>query len=67
VVTARLPVFDEIGVPAEAQADFDRPDEVLAALRRPAPTRLTREPIDWSESARRLLEVLRAVAGRGTR
>jgi glycosyltransferase involved in cell wall biosynthesis len=63
VVTSRLPVFDEIGVPPEAQVDFASPDEVRAALARPGPTRLAEEPISWRESARRTLDVLRAAAG----
>jgi glycosyltransferase involved in cell wall biosynthesis len=62
VVTSRLPVFDEIGVPARAQADFERPEEVLAALREPGPTRLLREPLTWHEVARRTIEALRAAA-----
>ena len=62
VVTSRLPVFDEIGVPRTAQADFDKPDELLAALRVPGPTKLTREPISWEENARRTLHALRTAA-----
>ena len=62
IVTSRLPVFDEIGVPREAQADFARPDEVLAALAQPGPTRLLREPATWRQVARRTVEVLRAAA-----
>jgi glycosyltransferase involved in cell wall biosynthesis len=62
VVTSRLAVFDEIGVPRENQADFDRPDEVLAALAQPGPTRLLREPATWEQVARRTIEVLRGAA-----
>jgi len=64
VITSRLPVFDEIGVPAEAQVDFGRPAEVRAALARTGPTRLVREPIRWRECAARTLAVLRGAAAR---
>lgn len=62
VVTSRLPVFDEIGVPAEWQIDFADPDQLLAALRRPGPTRLTRPPWTWAACAGRTLEILRQEA-----
>lgn len=62
VVTSRLPVFDEIGVPREWQIDFSDPDALTTALRRPGPTVLTRAPCTWSEVARRTVEVLRGVA-----
>jgi glycosyltransferase involved in cell wall biosynthesis len=62
IVTSRLPVFDEIGVPRQAQADFDRPEEVLAALGQPGPTRLLREPATWGQVAARTVEVLRSAA-----
>jgi glycosyltransferase involved in cell wall biosynthesis len=62
VITSRLDVFDEIGVPRTAQVDFEKPDEVLAALAQPVPTRLLREPATWEEVARRTVEVLRAAA-----
>lgn len=67
VVTSRLAVFDEIGVPREAQADFERPDEVLAALHAPGPTRLTRDPISWKENAAQTVRVLREATGRASR
>ncbi len=59
IVTSRLEVFDEIGLPRENQVDFDDPDEVAAALELPAPTRLAHEPLPWQEVARRTVEVLR--------
>lgn len=62
VVTSRLPVFDELGVPREFQVDFADPDALLAALRRPGPTVLQRTPATWTDCARRTLEVLRRVA-----
>jgi len=62
VVTSRLEVFDEIGVPAEWQVDFDDPDALLAALRQPGPTVLARQPWSWAACARRTLDILREVA-----
>ena len=67
VVTSRLAVFDEIGVPRAAQADFEKPDEVLAALHAPGPTRLTRDPISWKENAAQTVRVLREATGRANR
>ena len=64
VITSRLPVFDEIGVPADRQIDFGEPDALLAALRLPKPTLLGRPPGTWTECARRTLEVSRRVADR---
>lgn len=61
IVASRLEVFDEIGLPRENQVDFDAPEEVAAALRLPAPTRLVQEPIPWREITRRTVEVLHAV------
>ena len=61
VVTSRLPVFEEIGVPADAQVDFGKPDEVETALRRPGPTRLLCPPATWRHCAERTLGVLHAV------
>jgi glycosyltransferase involved in cell wall biosynthesis len=63
VITSRLPVFDELGVPAERQIAFDDPDALLAALRLAGPPVLARTPSTWEECARRTLEVLREVAG----
>jgi glycosyltransferase involved in cell wall biosynthesis len=65
VITSRLPVFDEIGVPAERQIEFADADALLAALRSPGPTELTRAPATWRECARRTVEVLRRAAGSG--
>jgi glycosyltransferase involved in cell wall biosynthesis len=63
VVTSRLEVFDELGVPGEAQVDFEDPDAVLAALRLPGPTVLSRTPSTWREVAARTLEVARRACG----
>ncbi len=62
VITSRLPVFDEIGVPRERQIDFGDPDALAAALELPGPTILERGPSTWAECARRTLETLRAAA-----
>ena len=64
VITSRLPVFDELGVPPERQIDFADPDALLAALRLEGPTILARRPSTWEECARRTMEVLRATAQR---
>lgn len=66
VITSRLPVFDELGVPPERQIDFDDPEALLAALRLPGPTVLTRRPSTWEECAQRTLEVSRRVGSRAT-
>lgn len=62
VITSRLPVFDELGVPPERQIDFSDPDALLAALRLPGQTVLARPPSTWEECARRTIEALRSVA-----
>jgi len=64
IVTSRLPVFDEIGVPAEAQINFEDPAALAAALARSGPTVLTVRPATWKETAERTVEALRRVAGR---
>jgi glycosyltransferase involved in cell wall biosynthesis len=64
VVTSRLPVFDEVGVPRDRQIDFADPEALLAALRLAGPTVLAHPPATWAECARRTLEVLRGVAAR---
>ncbi len=64
VITSRLPVFDEIGVPRECQIDFADPDALLAALARPGETTLGRAPSTWAECAVRTLDAAREVAAR---
>ena len=66
VITSRLPVFDELGVPPERQIDFGDPEALLAALRLPGPTVLGRRPSTWKECAARTLAVLREVAPGGS-
>lgn len=63
IICSTLPIFDELGLPSEWQIDFSRPDQLLAALMRSGPTRLTRDPISWEESIRLELDVLRKVDG----
>jgi glycosyltransferase involved in cell wall biosynthesis len=67
IVASRLEVFDEIGLPRTAQVDFEKPDEVLAALLLPSPTRLSVAPLSWTEVARRTVEVLRGASAAGGR
>lgn len=62
LVTSRLEVFDEVGVPRDAQVDFSDPGAVLVALRGPRPTRLGRSPWNWRDHARRTAEILREAA-----
>lgn len=62
IITSRLEVFDEIGVPAGCQVDFDQPEEFLAALARPPLTALTRPLTSWQETAQQTLAVMREAA-----
>ena len=62
VITSRLPIFDEIGVPARFQIDFERPEELAAALALPGPTVLERTPATWQDMARGYAALLRGVA-----
>jgi glycosyltransferase involved in cell wall biosynthesis len=62
IVTSRLEVFDEIGVPRQSQIDFSDPDALGRALAETGATALGRRPISWGECARRTLDVLRRIA-----
>jgi glycosyltransferase involved in cell wall biosynthesis len=62
IVTSRLPVFDEIGVPRESQIDFTDADALEAALALPGPTTLTVRPLTWKGTAERTVEVMRTAA-----
>lgn len=66
IVTSQLPVFEEIGVPARLRVDFADPDAVMTALRDPGPWTLEKAPLEWSETARRTVELLRRVGARRT-
>jgi alpha-1,3-rhamnosyl/mannosyltransferase len=65
VITSRLAVFDEVGLPAANQIDFTQPDQLLEAMRLPVPTVLTHPPQTWDDCARATLEVLRGMGHRG--
>jgi len=67
VITSRLAVFDEVGVPRCNQIDFSDPDQLLAALRLEEPTVLEKKPWTWPEMAAATLDVLRDVARQATR
>jgi glycosyltransferase involved in cell wall biosynthesis len=62
VIVSDIPVFRELGVPAEWRIDFARPDELARALAREGPTVLRNAPTTWPDCARRTVEVLRTVA-----
>ncbi len=62
VITSRLPVFHELGVPPEWQIDFDDPEALVVALEREGPTVLSSPPWRWSDAARATLQVLRDCA-----
>lgn len=63
LITSRLEVFEEIGVPRENQIDFDKPDQFARAMTLPSPTVLTHQPITWAEHARRVHALLHELAG----
>ncbi|WP_242343214.1 glycosyltransferase family 4 protein [Anaeromyxobacter terrae] len=67
LITSRLDVFDEIGVPRTQQIDFRDPGQLLEAIRDAAPVSLQRRPLTWDEVALRTLEVLRDAAARSAR
>lgn len=67
VITSRLAVFDEVGVPRRNQIDFSDPDQLLAALRLEEPTVLEKKAWTWTEMAAATLDVLRDVARQATR
>jgi glycosyltransferase involved in cell wall biosynthesis len=62
IVLSGLAVFGELGVPAECQIDFAVPQQLRAALADLSPTRLTREPMTWRETAAQTMRVLRSAA-----
>lgn len=63
LITSRLEVFEEIGVPRENQIDFDKPEQFARAMTLPSPTVLTHQPITWAEHARRVHALLHELAG----
>lgn len=62
VVTSRLEVFEEIGVPAARRIDFHDPEALWRALELSGQTALERPPSLWADVARGTIEVLRATA-----
>lgn len=62
VVTSRLEVFKEIGVPAARRIDFHDPEAFGRALEQGGPSTLERPPSLWADVARGTIEVLRAAA-----
>jgi glycosyltransferase involved in cell wall biosynthesis len=63
VVTSRLDVFEEIGVPAENRIDFADVDALARAIADPTPTPLLEPPATWRDCAAATLEILRETAG----
>jgi glycosyltransferase involved in cell wall biosynthesis len=61
VVTSRLPIFDELGVPRDWQIDFSDPTQLRRALEREGTPRLEREPLSWAENARQTVRALRTL------
>lgn len=66
IITSRLAVFDEIGLPPGCQIDFEQPAELLAALARPPLSALSRPLPSWSETAKLTLDVLRRTANKAS-
>jgi len=62
IICSTLPIFDELGVPADWQIDYRLPEPLLAALLRMVPVCPTSVPISWEESVKRNLDVLRNVS-----
>lgn len=62
VICSRLKIFDELGVPAEAQIDYQDASQLLQAIRNNASTKLLQSPVSWEDVARRTAAVLSKVA-----
>ncbi|GAO02282.1 glycosyltransferase family 1 protein [Anaeromyxobacter sp. PSR-1] len=63
VVTSRLEVFEEIGVPEALRIDFEDPEQLAAALEA-GPLPLTRVPATWFEVAGMTVHQMRDAAKR---
>jgi glycosyltransferase involved in cell wall biosynthesis len=63
IVTSRLPVFAELGVPESNRIDFRAEGALAGALAGARPTELATPLRSWSEVARETLEELIAAAG----
>jgi glycosyltransferase involved in cell wall biosynthesis len=53
-----LPIFDELGVPAQNRIDFTDPNALTGIMDRLHPTTLLKEPISWDECAKKTLQVM---------
>lgn len=62
IITSRLDVFTEIGVPDEFRIDFANPEALSRALAQSASATLTRRPRTWTDCAAATLDVLRDAA-----
>lgn len=58
MITSRLEIFEEVGVPDARRIDFADPEQLHAALERGGPLGLTRIPATWAEVARATLDAL---------
>jgi glycosyltransferase involved in cell wall biosynthesis len=63
VVTSRLDVFEEIGVPPENRIDFGDVGAFARAIADPTPIPLLRRPATWHACAAATLDILREAAG----
>jgi glycosyltransferase involved in cell wall biosynthesis len=66
MITSRLPIFEELGVPARRRIDFADPEALWRALTDGGGAALERTPATWAEVAARTVDVLRAAAASGT-
>lgn len=62
VITSRLGVFEELGVPASRRIDFLDPDQLARALAWKGLAALEKIPATWDDVARGTMRVLRATA-----
>ncbi len=67
VFCSDLPVFDEIGVPAENRLDFKNPDALVAIMDRLQPTVLRHAPISWSVCAMQTLDMMMKASKQGVK
>lgn len=59
LVTSRLAIYEEIGVPKRAMIDFADAQALAEALGDTMPTTLEQQPITWQDAAHQTLDVLR--------
>ncbi len=58
VFCSDLPVFEELGVPAENRLDFRDENALLTVMDALVPTVLSRTPMSWAECAEKTLQVM---------